>query len=280
MVEGRVAVAQLLRSPYPVRSLLVDDHQVTAAADLVSAARALGAPVYVGSRSVVAATVGFSLHRGVVAVADRIPAPDPARLLAQAARGASTGGGRPIVAVSEGLNDHENIGALFRNAAAFGVGAVLLDSTCADPLYRRSVRVSAGHVLHVPFARLTPWPEALAQVRAAGFVVVALAPRLPAGAQRAPVPLDLLAAPGPGVDMPETARSSAALSTEVVTGPGAPRTRTQRGVAVVVGAEGPGLSPAAVDAADVVATIPMAAGVDSLNVATAAAIAFHRLSGG
>jgi tRNA G18 (ribose-2'-O)-methylase SpoU len=253
VVEGRLAVGRLLTSGYTVRSLLVDDHQMSAAADLVAATRARGAPVYVGSRAVVASTVGFALHRGVVAVADR-PAPfDPGRLLT-AASGTSPADRPPLVAVLEGLNDHENIGALFRNAAAFGVRGVLLDPTSADPLYRRSVRVSVGHVLHVPFARLVPWPTGLRQVREAGFMVAALAPR--------PMSSD-------GVPAVSLAELKARLigSGHAV------------GVALVLGAEGPGLTESAREASDVVVHIPMANGVDSLNVATAAAVAFHTLGG-
>jgi tRNA G18 (ribose-2'-O)-methylase SpoU len=121
VVEGRLAVDRLLTSGYTIRSLLVDDHQVVGAAALVGATRARGVPVFVGSRAVVANTVGFALHRGVVAVADR-PAPlATQQLLADAARNSAAP--EPLlVAVLEGLNDHENIGALFRNAAAFGVG--------------------------------------------------------------------------------------------------------------------------------------------------------------
>jgi tRNA G18 (ribose-2'-O)-methylase SpoU len=253
VVEGRLAVDRLLTSGYTVRSLLVDDHQVTAAGALVAAARARGVPVYVGSRAVVAGTVGFALHRGVVAVATR-PAPfDAEQLLTDAAR-ASIPGGLSLVAVLEGLNDHENIGALFRNAAAFGVGGVLLDPTSADPLYRRSVRVSVGHVLHIPFARLLPWPTGLHQVRAAGFVVAAFAPRT-AGARGVPA-----------VSLAELKEWMAASSRPAA-------------VAVLLGAEGPGLTESARAVADVVVHIPMADGVDSLNVATAAAIAFHTLAG-
>ena len=82
----------------------------------------------------------------------------------------------PVLVVVEGVNDQENLGAIFRNAAAFGAGAVLLDPTCADPLYRRSVRVSLGHVLRVPFARLAPWPASLGAVRHAGYPLLALTP--------------------------------------------------------------------------------------------------------
>ena len=248
VVEGRLAVDRLLASTCDVRSLLVDDHQASVG-DLVATVRSRGAPVFVGTREVVAATVGFALHRGVVAVAGR-PAPaDPDRVLV----GAGTVGDPPVVAVLEGLNDHENIGALFRNAAAFGVAGVLLDPTCADPLYRRSVRVSMGHVLHVPFARLEPWPGGLDRVRDAGFVVAALAPR-PGGAGA--VPAATLAG------LRARARADGA------------------GVAVLLGAEGPGLSAVALARADVTVAIPMAAGVDSLNVATAAAVAFHALTDG
>ena len=148
-------------------------------------------------------------------------------MLATAAATPSLDGGPPLVVVLEGLNDPENIGAVFRNAAAFGAGAVLVDPTCGDPYYRRAVRVSVGHALHLPWARLDPWPGSLAEVRAAGFVLCALAPhpsRGPdGGAER--------------VDLPVLAAR-------------------RRPVAVLVGAEGPGLSEAALDAADVVVAVP------------------------
>jgi tRNA G18 (ribose-2'-O)-methylase SpoU len=144
------------------------------------------------------------------------------------------------VAVLEALNDFENIGGLFRNAAAFGVGAVLLDPRCADPLYRRSVRVSMGHVLQVPFAVLPgAWPASLQPLRNARFRLLALTPRPKAR------PLRRLSPP--------------------------------ERWAVLLGAEGPGLSDAALGAADEWVRIPMAAGVDSLNVATAAAVTFAHL---
>jgi tRNA G18 (ribose-2'-O)-methylase SpoU len=254
VVEGRLAVDRLLRSEYTLRSLLVDDHQVAGASDLVAATRARGAPVFVGSRALVTGLVGFDLHRGVVAVAKRPSPVDPGRLLESATRTSAPPGATALVAVLEGLNDHENIGALFRNAAAFGAAAVLLDPTCADPLYRRSIRVSVGHVLHMPFARLTPWPSGLDQVRAAGFVVAALTPH-----------------PDTDGRVPTVSLSELRAS---VSGPGHPA-----GVALLLGAEGPGLSDAAVAASDVLVSIPMADGVDSLNVATAAAIAFHSLAG-
>jgi tRNA G18 (ribose-2'-O)-methylase SpoU len=149
-------------------------------------------------------------------------------------------GARRLLVV-EAVNDHENVGSLFRNAAAFGVDGVVLDPTAADPLYRRATRVSLGHVLRVPFARAEAWPQALEVLRTAGWTVAALTP---AGDE----PLAALAAEGP----PQ--------------------------VALLVGAEGPGLSPAALAAADRRVRIPMAPGVDSVNVATAAALALHALS--
>ena len=252
VVEGRVSVRQLLDTGHRIRSMLVDDHQVSLAADLVDAVRARGAPVFVVPRQRMSSLVGFRLHRGVVAVADRPPDADPDQVLADAARHPGLRGGPTVVAVLEGLNDPENVGALFRNAAALGVAGVLLDPTCADPLYRRAIRVSVGHALHLPFARLDPWPEGLARVRSAGFVVCALSPH-PQG--RDPVGLHDLRS---RLD----ARSAEAVR-----------------VALLVGAEGPGLSVPALAAADEVVAIPMAPGADSLNVATAAAIAFDRLSG-
>jgi tRNA G18 (ribose-2'-O)-methylase SpoU len=253
VVEGRLAFDRLLKSEYAVHSLLIEDRKVTAARDLVAATRARGVPVFVGSRAVVASTVGFALHRGIVAVAHRPSPIDVGQLLDDIVGGCSPQEPPPVVAVLEGLNDHENIGALFRNAAAFGVGGVLLDPTCADPLYRRSVRVSVGHVLHVPFARVAPWPTGLAQLRTAGFIIAALAPASTA----------VTGAPG---------LSLAELKVRI-SGSGRPA-----GVAVLLGAEGPGLSAVAQAASDVVVSISMANGVDSLNVATAAAVAFHSLS--
>jgi tRNA G18 (ribose-2'-O)-methylase SpoU len=189
-------------------------------------------PAYATDADTMARVVGFHLNRGVLAVADRAVPPDPYALAADAR----------LLAVTEGVNDHENLGSLFRNAAALGVDGVLLGPRCADPLYRRSVRVSMGHVLRVPFTELPgEWPASLDLLRAAGLRVAALTPAADA------LPL---AAAGLG------------------------RTRT----ALLLGAEGPGLTPEAIEAADLRVRIPMAAGVDSLNVATAAAVAFHEVT--
>ena len=223
IAEGVPVVQRLLASPYPPRAILGVGSRIDAL-DLGETAF----PVYRTTAEVMADAVGFHLTRGVLASADRAPEPEPGPLLATATR----------VLVLEGVNDHENLGALFRNAAGLGVDAVLLGPRCADPLYRRSVRVSMGHVLRVPFATVPDWDRLRAAL--VGFTVLALAPHPPS--------LDLAA-----VD------------------PALPR------AALVVGAEGPGLTAEALAAADARVRIPMAAGVDSLNVATAAAIAIHHL---
>jgi tRNA G18 (ribose-2'-O)-methylase SpoU len=226
VAEGPAVVRQLLRSPYRVRSLLVTSQGLRALeADVAS----VNAPVYLASQPLLDSVCGFHFHRGVLASADRRPLPS----LADAVAGAG------LVVVTEGVNDHENLGALFRNAAAFGAGAVVLDPTSADPLYRRCVRVSMGHVLRLSFARATEWPEAIATLQSFGFEVLALTP-------------------SPDAD-------------EV--GHVARRPRQ----ALLVGAEGPGLSAAALSMADHRVRVPMAPGVDSVNLATAAAIAFHHL---
>jgi tRNA G18 (ribose-2'-O)-methylase SpoU len=228
IAEGVVVVRRLLDSPYPVRAVLGVESRL---ADLARDLAGVTAPAYVTSARVMAEVVGFHLNRGVLAVADRAAPVDVAELAARAR----------LLAVLEGVNDHENLGALFRNAAAFGVDGVLLGPRCADPLYRRSVRVSMGHVLRVPFAALPcdpPWPAGLEALRVGEWRIVALTPR-PAGR---PLPEARLAG--------------------------------QR-VALLLGAEGPGLTEAALRAADEWVRIPMADGVDSLNVATAAAVAFY-----
>jgi tRNA G18 (ribose-2'-O)-methylase SpoU len=227
LAEGTVVVRRLLASPYPPRALLGVARRIEdLAPDLKSPDVPADVPAYVTDAETMAHVVGFHLNRGVLASADRAPARDLAALVAGARR----------VALLEGVNDHENLGALFRNAAALGVDAVLVGPGCADPLYRRSVRVSMGHVLRVPFVPCELGP-AVAALRAAGFVLAALTPR------------------GDPSALGELA--------------------TRDRVALLLGAEGPGLSVAALDAADVRVRIPMAADVDSLNVATAAAVAFH-----
>jgi tRNA G18 (ribose-2'-O)-methylase SpoU len=221
IAEGVIVVRRLLDSPYPPRAVFGVPEKVSQLAADVAA------PCYTGSPELMAQVVGFHLNRGVLATADRAPVPRVPELIARSHH----------LAVLEGINDHENLGGLFRNAAALGVDAVLLGPRCADPLYRRSVRVSMGHVLRVPFVALGCWTGDLDALRGAGFRVAALTPVADA------------------VPLPEA-------------GLGTGR------VAWLLGAEGPGLSAEALAAADLAVRIPMAPGADSLNVATAAAIAF------
>jgi tRNA G18 (ribose-2'-O)-methylase SpoU len=231
IAEGVVVVQRMVRSPYPVRALLGVRRRIDALAADLAAYPDQNLPCYVTSADVMADVVGFHLNRGVLAVADRAPEPDLATV---------TGSAR-LLCVLEGVGDHENLGSIFRNAAGLGVDAVLLGPGCSDPLYRRAVRVSMGHVLRVPFTRLPAWPVGLEQLKATGFRVLALTPN------RDAVPLHM-AARGGG--------------------------RT----AVLLGSEGYGLTEQAMAAADERVRIPMSGDVDSLNVATAAAIAFHTVS--
>lgn len=227
IAEGELVIRQLLRSRYQVRSLLLTPPRL---ASLEAELDGLDVPVFVAGQGVVNAISGFHLHRGALAAAERGEPAEASQVAAAA----------DLLVVAEGVNDHENLGALFRNAAAFGAGGVLLDPTSADPLYRRSVRVSMGQVLRVPFARLHGWPESLAGLRRSGLEVLALTPAADA------------------VDIAQL--------------------RRRRRQALVVGAEGPGLSAGALATADLRVRIPMAPGVDSLNVATAAAVALHHLA--
>lgn len=231
--EGVLVVSRLFASPFPVRAVVGFPHRLREVAPLLPD----GVPVYEVEREVLAQVVGFDMHRGLLASADRIAPCEPAALL-DAAR---------TVVVMEGVGDHENIGALFRSAASLGVDAVLLGNGCADPLYRRSVRVSMGHVLRLPWARLpgtsTTWQRSLGAVRDAGFRILSLTPN----EQARYLPDALLDAEG----------------------------RPWPKVALLVGAEGPGLTEHAMRATDERARIPMAPGTDSLNVATSAAVALY-----
>ncbi|GHE12417.1 TrmH family RNA methyltransferase [Klenkia taihuensis] len=224
VVEGVTAVERLLGSGLRVRCVYGVPGRV-GALDVPA-----GVPVYEADKWVLSETIGFRLTRGVLASCERPEPPALADLLAGARR----------IAVLEGLNDHENIGSIGRSAWALGIDALLLDPTCADPYYRRSVRVSMGHLLTTPLRVLTDWPGDLARVRAAGFTTVALTP-------------------GAEVDLRDVDPVQH------------PRT------ALLLGAEGPGLTDAAMAAVDVRARIPMRPGVDSLGVAAAAAVAFAQL---
>ncbi|MGC4806019.1 TrmH family RNA methyltransferase [Micromonospora sp. DT233] len=227
IAEGELVLRRALRAGYPARSFLVDAKRADQLADLDTG----DAPVYAATPDVLERATGFHVHRGVLASFHRKPLPTAAEVLADARR----------VVILEDVNNHTNLGAIFRAVAALGVDAVLLSPSCADPLYRRSVRVSMGEVFAVPYARLAPWPDALAEVRQAGFAVLALTPAPDA------VPIQRL-------DAAARARS-----------------------ALLLGAEGAGLTRAAMAASDVRVVIPMRRGVDSLNVAAATAVACWEL---
>ena len=223
VVEGVLAIGQLLASAYGVRSLLLTD-----AARERLGLDAADATTYVATRDVIEGVAGFDVHRGALAVATRPPPADSDAIVDRAA----------IVLLLERLNDHENVGGLFRVARALGADAVLLDPETCDPLYRRAVRVSLGHVLHVPFARVPSTAGGLDLLRRNGFTTYALTP----------------------------------TATDSIAGVTAGGRN-----ALLLGAEGPGLRPETVAAADRAVRIPMRPGVDSLNVVTAAAVALHRL---
>jgi tRNA G18 (ribose-2'-O)-methylase SpoU len=224
IAESPLVVRRLLATDRHVRSVLVTPERYDALTDALAGRPDI--PVYVAAEEVLRRVVGFRLHRGVVAAADRWPLPPPADVLRDARR----------IAVLQQVNDHENLGVLFRSAAALGIDAVLLDTQCSDPLYRRCVRVSIGHVLTLPWTRLAT----LDDVAAAGFTLYALTP-------------DPAATPIESVSWAERA-------------------------ALLLGAEGPGLSEAWLARAEECLRIRMQPGADSLNVATAAAIAFYESS--
>jgi tRNA G18 (ribose-2'-O)-methylase SpoU len=231
VAEGEKVIRRAVAAGHPVRSMLLEEKWLPALSDLIEH---VDAPVYVADRDTLRRVTGYSVHRGALAAMSRLPLPPPLEL----ARTART------LAVLEDLVDHTNVGAVFRSAAGLGVDAVLVSPRCADPLYRRSVKVSMGAVFSVPWSRLEAWPAALADVRAAGHTLLALTP----ASEATPIS-----------DLPPEVTERCAL---------------------LVGAEGPGLSPAALDAADHRVRIPMSGGVDSLNAAAASAVAFYALAQG
>ncbi|EIV93782.1 RNA methyltransferase [Frankia sp. QA3] len=240
IAEGERVITRALRAGYRPRSVLVSPARLGA----VPADLSAGVPIYVAGADVLAAITGFEVHRGALASMCRRPPLAPAGVLATARR----------VLVCEDIVSHTNLGAIFRSAAGLGMDAVLLSPRCADPLYRRSVRVSMGEVFAVPYARLDPWPGTLGLLRDAGFTLLALTPAADAAD---------LGAFAAGID--------AAGPDEDPSAGSPPR------VALLLGTEGPGLSETAQAAATARVRIPMAHGVDSLNVAATAAIACYLL---
>jgi len=230
IAEGEVVLRLLARSrTFETRSVLIAAKRRNSLEDIL-ATLPYSTPVYLAEQSVLDRIAGFPLHRGILALAGRSHPPDAWDLL-------SGLGGAALVLALSGISNHDNMGGLFRNAAAFGVDAVILTADCCDPLYRKSIRVSVGGVLVTPFARLQPGDDLVAILGQAGLVPLALSP---AGDQ-----------PLSAVERPSR-------------------------VAVILGAEGPGL-PESILARCRTVAIPMAAGFDSLNVATTGGIVLHHL---
>ncbi|MEU7739896.1 RNA methyltransferase [Nonomuraea sp. NPDC049158] len=232
VAEGEKVIRRAIGAGYPIRSVLTTARWLEPLADVLG-----DATVYVVSDETMLGVAGFQVHRGALASMERLPLPSVERVLAGTSR----------VVVLEDLVDHSNVGAIFRCAAALGVDGVILSPRCADPLYRRSVKVSMGAVFSIPYARMDNWYNGLEQMREAGYQLLALTP------DQSATPLD-------AVKM------------------------TDR-VALLLGSEGDGLSSRWSQEADEPVCIPMspaamAAGVDSLNVVAAAAIACHGLMRG
>jgi tRNA G18 (ribose-2'-O)-methylase SpoU len=263
MAEGEKVIRRAVAAGFGVRSMLVTRDKLPGLADL---AGACPGPVYVIPPEIAEQVTGYQVHRGALAAMARRALPTVAWLLsggppaghgaagdvtwpappasARQARAGQPGWPRRIV-VLEDLVDHGNVGGIFRCAAALGVDAVILSPRCADPLYRRAVKVSMGAVFAIPYARMPDWRGGLAEIRAAGFSLLALTP------DQSAVPLDKAASAGR--------------------------------VALLLGTEGDGLSSRWLAEADTAVCIPMSAGamelgVDSLNVVAAAAIACHELA--
>jgi tRNA G18 (ribose-2'-O)-methylase SpoU len=227
IAEGEKVVRRAVEAGHPVRSLLMAPRWLAGLSDVLDAA---DAPCYVVSEEVAEAVTGFHVHRGALASLHRRPPRPLDEVLAEA----------HAVVVLEDIVDHTNVGAVFRTAAALGVDAVLLSPRCADPLYRRAVKVAMGAVFSMPWTRLDDWYDALPSLSARGYTTVAM-----------------------------TLAPDAKPLEEAVTG--------LDKVALVLGGEGHGLSPRWQSSADRRATIPMRPGIDSLNVAAATAVACYAL---
>lgn len=232
IAEGTVVLNLLLspQSRHRPLSLMVADNRLAGLAPMI-AGLPESVPVYRVTQAVMDGVTGFAIHRGVLALGERA-APEQAGKLLQEAEA------RAIVVVLLGIANHDNIGGIFRNAAAFGASSVLLDQASCDPLYRKAIRVSVGSTLILPFARLAAHEDVIALLETHGYTPMALSP------------------------------SGRETLSEVA--------RPDR-VAVIFGTEGPGLPDTILRRTRTV-TIPMAEGFDSLNVATTSGIVLHHLA--
>jgi tRNA G18 (ribose-2'-O)-methylase SpoU len=239
VAEGRLVVERLIaEGRYIIQSVLVSQVACRALEPALAAVDA-DVPVYVCERADFSGITGYDVHRGCLALAKR-PAPSSLDAIL---------GHAQLIVVLEGVSNADNVGGVFRNAAAFGADAVLLDAASCDPLYRKAIRTSMAATLRVPFARVAgrpgDWPAALEDLRVRGFTLVALTPG------------------GSARNLDDFARLA----------------RPER-LALLLGSEGPGLSAAASTAADYHVRIPVSPDVDSLNLSVAAGIALYRLSEG
>jgi len=255
VAEGRLVVRRLIEGGrHTLRSLLVNE---AAARSLGPLLAAVTAPIYQCDTADFLGLTGHHIHRGclalverpspltvdgVLATLDATPMPDPGSTAIRSTKD-SQGRSPAMLVVLEGVTNADNVGGVFRNAAAFGADGVLLSPGSCDPLYRKAIRTSMAATLQVPYARIADWPRGLDGLRARGFVIAALTPREPA--------LTLAAFAG---------------------------SRRPARVALLVGTEGDGVSAGAEAAADVRVRIPITATVDSLNLAVAVGIALHQLS--
>ncbi|QRM31165.1 RNA methyltransferase [Microvirga sp. VF16] len=231
VAEGEVVLRVLLKqSRFKIESLLLAENRLEGLSDALNVL-APEIPVYTANRTVMDAIVGFPIHRGILAVAHRPSLPPIEELLAQMPE-------KALVVGLVGLANHDNVGGIFRNAAAFGAGAVLIDQETCDPLYRKAIRVSVGGALVVPFTRVPSAGVMVHALQAASFDVIALSP------------------------------SGREILSQV---------RSSRRTALLLGAEGPGL-PMELMARTRTVSIPMSGGFDSLNVATTSGIALHHLA--
>lgn len=228
IAESAKVIERAVGTGHRPRSVMVQQRWLAGIRSLLDG---FDVPVYLVPDEIAEAVSGFAVHRGALASMERPTLPSVTDLVS----------GASLVLILEGIGDHTNVGAAFRAAAGLGADAVLVSPRCADPLYRRSVRVSMGTVFQVPWTRMTDWEAAVADLRGAGIELAALA------------------------------LSDDAVSLDDYAVRRAPR------VALMMGSEGDGLTPAALSAADVIVTIPMTGGVDSLNVASAAAVALWAL---
>lgn len=230
IAEGVLVVEHLLESRFPIESIFVSHSRVPGVEDLLHRVPE-SVPIYVAEQSVMDEIVGFPIHRGLLACGWRIPNPDPIEIAKNS---------RALV-ILEDLSNHDNVGSVFRSTAALGGAGVsiILSARCCDPLYRKSLRVSMGHALRVPFAIVEDLGSFIEQIRTLGYTSIALTP------DPSSDPLD--AGTHRSIERP----------------------------ALCFGAEGPGLTGRTMRAADLRVRIPMGLGVDSLNISVAAAVTLH-----